>query len=91
MKSPELPGTAVQGIFVFAANFTLNFTARYVILKLKGVDSMPNIKPISDLRNYNEVLRDVEEGSPVFLTKTAAENMPLWNCVIMRKHRQRSV
>ena len=30
---------------------------------------MPNIKPISDLRNYNEVLRVVEEGSPVFLTK----------------------
>ena len=30
---------------------------------------MPNIKPISDLRNYTEVLRDVEEGSPVFLTK----------------------
>ena len=30
---------------------------------------MPNIKPISDLRNYSEVLRDVTEGSPVFLTK----------------------
>lgn len=30
---------------------------------------MPNIKPISDLRNYNEVLRDVSVGSPVFLTK----------------------
>ena len=30
---------------------------------------MPNIKPISDLRNYTEVLHDVEEGSPVFLTK----------------------
>ena len=30
---------------------------------------MPNIKPISDLRNYTEVLRDVEEGAPVFLTK----------------------
>lgn len=30
---------------------------------------MPNIKPVSDLRNYNEVLRDVEEGDPVFLTK----------------------
>ena len=30
---------------------------------------MPNIKPISDLRNYNEVLGDVEAGSPVFLTK----------------------
>ena len=30
---------------------------------------MPNIKPISDLRNYNEVLRDISEGEPVFLTK----------------------
>ncbi len=30
---------------------------------------MPNIKPISDLRNYTEVLRDVTAGSPVFLTK----------------------
>ena len=30
---------------------------------------MPNIKPISDLRNYTEVLGDVDVGSPVFLTK----------------------
>lgn len=30
---------------------------------------MPNIKPISELRNYGEVLRDVAVGSPVFLTK----------------------
>jgi len=30
---------------------------------------MPNIKPISDLRNYGEVLRHVSVGSPVFLTK----------------------
>lgn len=30
---------------------------------------MPNIKPISDLRNYSDVLRDVDKGSPVFLTK----------------------
>lgn len=30
---------------------------------------MPNIKPVSDLRNYNEVLKDIEVGSPVFLTK----------------------
>ena len=30
---------------------------------------MPNIKPVSDLRNYNEVLRDVSVGEPVFLTK----------------------
>ena len=30
---------------------------------------MPNIKPVSDLRNYSEVLQEVAEGSPVFLTK----------------------
>jgi prevent-host-death family protein len=30
---------------------------------------MPNIKPVSDLRNYNKVLRDVSAGEPVFLTK----------------------
>ncbi len=30
---------------------------------------MPNIKPISDLRNYSEVLHDVSVGAPVFLTK----------------------
>ncbi len=30
---------------------------------------MPNIKPISDLRNYSEVLHDVTVGAPVFLTK----------------------
>lgn len=30
---------------------------------------MPNIKPISDLRNYSEVLKDVGVDAPVFLTK----------------------
>lgn len=30
---------------------------------------MPNIKPVSDLRNYNEVLSDIAVGEPVFLTK----------------------
>ncbi len=30
---------------------------------------MPNIKPVSDLRNYGEILRDVAVGQPVFLTK----------------------
>ena len=29
---------------------------------------MPNIKPVSDLRNYTEVLRDIAVGEPVFLT-----------------------
>ena len=30
---------------------------------------MPNIKPVSDLRNYGEVLRDVAPGHTVFLTR----------------------
>jgi prevent-host-death family protein len=30
---------------------------------------MPVIKPVSDLRNYTEVLRDITVGNPVFLTK----------------------
>ena len=30
---------------------------------------MPTIKPVSDLRNYGEVLRDVAIGRPVFLTR----------------------
>ena len=30
---------------------------------------MPNIKPVSDLRNYNEVQKDIAFGEPVFLTK----------------------
>ena len=30
---------------------------------------MPNIKPVSDLRNYNDVLKDVAVKEPVFLTR----------------------
>ena len=30
---------------------------------------MPNIRPVSDLRNYTNVLKDVSVGEPVFLTK----------------------
>jgi len=30
---------------------------------------MPNIKPVSDLRNYNTVLSEVSYGNPVYLTK----------------------
>ncbi len=35
----------------------------------KGLITLPNIKPVSDLRNYTEVLHDVAVGAPVFLTK----------------------
>lgn len=30
---------------------------------------MPNIKPITDLRNYTEVLHEVGVDAPVFLTR----------------------
>ena len=30
---------------------------------------MPNIAPISDLRNYGSILEQVKEGKPVYLTK----------------------
>ena len=30
---------------------------------------MLNIKPVSDLRNYAEVLKGINYGSPVYLTK----------------------
>ena len=30
---------------------------------------MPNIKPISALRNYTEVLKEVRENQPVYLTR----------------------
>ena len=34
---------------------------------------MSNIKPISDLRKYNGVLKDIDIGRPVFLTKNGRE------------------
>ena len=30
---------------------------------------MPNIRPVTDLKNYDDVLREISIGSPVFLTK----------------------
>ena len=30
---------------------------------------MPNIRPVSDLRNYAEVLKEIAIDEPVFLTK----------------------
>jgi len=35
----------------------------------KDVRAMPNIKPVSDLRNYTEVLKEVQKDAPVFLTR----------------------
>ena len=32
-------------------------------------ETMPNIIPVSDLKNYSEVLGQCENGAPVYLTK----------------------
>lgn len=34
---------------------------------------MPNIKPISDLRNYTEVLKEVSMNNPVYLTRNGRD------------------
>lgn len=35
----------------------------------KRIKTMPNVEPVSALRNYGEVLLDVAVGRSVFLTK----------------------
>lgn len=34
-------------------------------------------KPVSDLRDYNKVLHEVHEGSPIYLTKNGVEKYTL--------------
>jgi hypothetical protein len=33
---------------------------------------MPTIKPISDLRNYNEVLKEVDKSGMIYLTRNGS-------------------
>lgn len=40
---------------------------------------MPNIKPVSDLRNYNTVLSEVTYGNPVYLTKNGRGDYAIIN------------
>ena len=51
----------------------LSIEFHYAIIFLqisrKKVQLMPTITPISDLRNYGNVLDKVREGSPVYLTR----------------------
>lgn len=42
---------------------------RYMYNIFKEVMIMPNIKPISDLRNYTDVLKEVDVSSRVYLTR----------------------
>ena len=36
---------------------------------MKGADFMPQIKPISELRNYSTLLDSVSPGDPIYLTR----------------------
>ena len=38
---------------------------------------MPTIKPVSDLENYNEVLKDIGTNEPVFLTQDGQDKYVL--------------
>ena len=44
-----------------------------------GVAIMPNIKPISDLRNYTSVVKEVNYGSRVYLTKNGHGQIAMIN------------
>lgn len=46
---------------------------------------MPNIKPISDLRNDNNVLNDVTVGAPVFLTKNGRDKYAILDMKDLKK------
>ncbi len=39
------------------------------VVERKQVTFMPNIKPISDLRNYTEVLKEVDASGCIYLTR----------------------
>ena len=44
-----------------------NANVRFI--KERSLKNMANILPVSDLRNYNEVLKNCHKGEPVYLTK----------------------
>ena len=81
-------------MFVFtryAVNFAVEFYSGLGYPNgRKELNLMPNIKPISDLRNYSEVLHDVAVGAPVFLTKTGGGATQLLTYGTMKRHRQPS-
>ncbi len=56
---------------------TKNGRGRFVVMDIEDYERdraekkllMANILPVSDLRNYNEVLKNCHKGEPVYLTK----------------------
>jgi PHD/YefM family antitoxin component YafN of YafNO toxin-antitoxin module len=46
---------------------------------------MPSIKPISDLRDYAAVLKDISSGSPVYLTQNGRNRYVILDMVDYEK------
>lgn len=75
----QLKGFAGSWQEVFILNMRVLQTCCWILQQngicyvWKELIDVPNIKPISDLRNYSEVLHDVAVGAPVFLTKNGRE------------------
>ena len=44
---------------------------------------MASILPVSDLRNYNEVLKNCHKGEPVYLLRMVEDVLWLWILKIM--------
>ena len=49
---------------------------------------MSRILPVSDLRNYNEVLKNCQAGEPVFLTKNGRGRFVVLDIVDYEKDRE---
>ena len=69
MRLYEKTKKAVKFFVELHSFFLYNIYVNKEIISKKGIDFMPNILPVSDLRNYNEVLKNCQVGEPVFLTK----------------------
>ena len=63
---PQKAGVFCGRILCLRPMFIVDFFVCSVCNKAKGGMIMPNIKPVSDLRNYGKVLRDFAIGQPVF-------------------------
>ena len=50
---------------------------------------MANILPVSDLRNYNEVLKNCHKGEPVYLTKNGRGRFVVMDIEDYERDRQR--
>ena len=45
---------------------------------------MENTLPVSDLKNYNEVLKNCHKGEPLYLTEGGRVRLWLWILKIMK-------